>query len=392
MAKLQKATLSAQQIKKLEKQGIKLTSLADIIKLQGGPELGFLSLEYLLCSNVLLLSTIYQIHGKAKSGKSTILMDWLGRYFMGTGGQACLIDTENKISTSLLQRVIGENAAGLDLQRTTIQEKAMAFMTEYFKSIRRDTFAKKKAVMLGMGLDSYNVTSESTSDNINKTGHSQKQFSTEANLWSSYIPSVVDKLTGAPISFFVVNHTREKQNAGSFTGPVEEARGGRALTYFQTYQLKVSGIGSVHDKSKEINNLCIKSDYNSYGPAGRKIYPRIVFKQDGQDENVILVDWEYADIQLLTGPDFPRAQAQKLGICDVKESSTKGLFNDKILGLNNVPFSEIKAAIYNDKERLKQLRDLLGIIEYRTMDDLLDDNWFFNGGTCSKDDEEGDDD
>lgn len=138
--------------------------------------------------------------------------------------------------------------------------------------------------------------------------------------------------------------------------------------------------------------MCIKSDYNSYGPAGRKIYPRIVFKQDGQDDNVILVDWEFADIQLLTGPDFPRAQAQKLGICDVKESATKGLFSDKILGLNNVPFSEIKAAIYNDKERLKSLRDLLGIVEYRTMDDLLDDNWFFDGGACGKDDEEGDDD
>jgi RecA/RadA recombinase len=392
MAKLQKATLNAQQIKKLEKQGLKLTSLADIIKLQGGPELGFLSLEYLLCSNVLLLSTIYQIHGKEKSGKSTILMDWLGRYFLNNGGNALLIDTENKVSTSLLQKVIGENANELDLQRTTIQERAQALMTEHLKGIRRDTFQKKKAVMLGMGLDSYNVTSEATSDGVDKTGHSQKQFSTEANLWSSYLPTVVDKLTGAPVSLFVINHTREKQNVGSFTGPVEEARGGRALKYFQTYQFKVSGVGSVHDKSKEINNLCIKSDYNSYGPAGRKIYPRIVFKQDGQDDNVILVDWEFADIQLLTGPDFPRAQAQKLGICDVKESATKGLFSDKILGLTNVPFSEIKAAIYNDKERLKSLRDLLGIVEYRTMDDLLDDNWFFDGGACGKDDEEGDDD
>jgi RecA/RadA recombinase len=235
MAKLQKATLSAQQIKKLEKQGIKLTSLADIIKLQGGPELGFLSLEYLLCSNVMLLSTIYQIHGKEKSGKSTILMDWLGRYFIDIGGQAVLIDTENKVSTSLLQKVIGENAHELDLQRTTIQERAQSIMTEYLKSIRKDTFDKKKAVMLGMGLDSYNVTSESTSDNIDKTGHSQKQFSTEANLWSSYLPTVVDKLTGAPISLFVINHTREKQNAGSFTGPVEEARGGRALKYQTQY-------------------------------------------------------------------------------------------------------------------------------------------------------------
>jgi RecA/RadA recombinase len=391
MAKLCKATLNAQQIKKLEKQGIKLTSLDDIIKLQGGPELGFLSLEYLLCSNVMLLSTIYQIHGKEKSGKSTILMDWLGRYFLDVGGQACLLDTENKVSTSLLQRVIGENSRELDLQRTTIQERAMSIMTEYFKSIRRETFQKKNAVMLGMGLDSYNVTSEATNEGVDKTGHSQKQFSTEANLWSSYLPTVVDKLTGAPMSLFVINHTREKQNVGSFTGPVEEARGGRALKYFQTYQFKVSGIGSVHDKSKEINNLCIKSDYNSYGPAGRKIYPRIVFKQDGQAEDTILVDWEYADIQLLTGADFPRAQAQKLGICDVKESSTKGLFNDKILGLNNVPFSEIKNAIYSDKERLKSLRDLLGIVEYRTMDDMLEDNWFFNGGTCGKDDEDSDD-
>ena len=41
---LKKATLNAQQVKKLEKQGVKLTSLSDIIKLQGGPELGFLSL------------------------------------------------------------------------------------------------------------------------------------------------------------------------------------------------------------------------------------------------------------------------------------------------------------------------------------------------------------
>lgn len=383
---LKKASLNAQQIKKLEKQGIKLTTLADIVKLQGGPEFGFLSLEYLFCSNVLLLSTIYHIHGKAKSGKSTILMDWLNRYFLDIGGQSVLIDTENKVSTSLLKKVMGENADTLDLQRTSIQERAQTLITEFFKSVRNATFKKKEPVMMGLGLDAYNVTSESTNENVDKTGHSQKQFSTEANLWSSYLPTVVNKLIGAPIAFFVINHTTEKQSATAFAN-TEEARGGKALRYFQTYQFKVSGIGAIHDKSKEINNLKVQSDYNSYGAAKRSIFPRIIFRQEGQPEDQIVVDWEYADIQLLTGADFPRAQAQKLGICDVKEGSIKGLYSDKILGLNNVPFSEIKAAIYSDKERLKKLRDLLGIVEYRTMDDLLNDNWFFDGGTCGKDDE-----
>lgn len=385
---LKKATLNAQQVKKLEKQGVKLTSLSDIIKLQGGPELGFLSLEYLLCSNVMLLSTIYQIHGKEKSGKSTILMDWLGRYFMDNGGQGLLIDTENKISTSLLQRVMGDNAATLDLQRTSVQERVQTIMTEYMKSIRRETFDKHNPVMLGMGLDSYNVTSETTHESIDKNGHAQKQFATEANLWSQFLPSMVDKLIGAPVSLFVVNHTTTKPATGGGYAPTEEARGGKALKYFQTFQLKVSGIGTISDKSKEINNLVIKSDFNSYGPHGRKIYPRVIFKQEGLDPNRIMVDWDYADMTLLTGVDFPRAQAQKLEICDVKESSTKGLFNDKILGLSGVPFAEVKAALYEDKERLKALRDLLGIVEYRTMEDLLNDNWFFDGGVCGKSDED----
>jgi RecA/RadA recombinase len=336
----------------------------------------------------MLLSTIYQIHGKEKSGKSTILFDWLNRYFMDVGGQALLIDTESKISTSLLQRIMGENSEQLDLLRIPVLENVQATMTTYFKSVRKSTFDKKIPVMLGMGIDSFRVAAQSTVDLVDSDGHASKQFAAEALLWRQYLASVLNKMTGAPIALFFINHTVEKPAANSFQGKQDDVGGGKALKYYETYQFKVSACSPTVDKSKEITNLIIKSDYNSNGIAGRKIYPRVIYKQEGQDPNKVVIDWDFADIQLLTGADFPRAQAQKEGICDVKEATTKGLFNDKILGLNNVPFSEIKAAIYSDKERLSALRQLLGIVEYRTMEELLNDNWFFDGGACSADDEE----
>jgi hypothetical protein len=140
--------------------------------------------------------------------------------------------------------------------------------------------------------------------------------------------------------------------------------------------------------SRSVLQLTTKSNTN--GPVGRKIFPEIVYRNDG-DSTRVFIDWDAADAELLSTDDGNRILRSKLydeGICAVKASSEKGLYNDEILGLKKVPIREITDALYADPERLDKFREIEQITVYKTLEQLYEAGWFFDAKKLGKSDEE----
>ena len=122
--------------------------------------------------------------------------------------------------------------------------------------------------------------------------------------------------------------------------------------------------------------------------AKNQVYPRIVYRSPDLEEGRFTVDWAIADAKLLSGPDIPRSRLKSEAICDIKESSKAGLYNDEVAGLKMVPIQDITQALYEDPDRLNRLRSVLGITVNKTVDELFEDGWFKDakGGASASED------
>ena len=380
--------LNAQQRKKAEKAGIAIESMAEADKYYGGPELGFLSLEYLLCSNVFLLSRYYHLFGDEKNGKSTILFDWLNRYFLEPGGSATLVETENKLNVDLVKRMLGENYSNLDQARVTVLEDAQKAMTLVANAAQALT-KKKNMVLFGIGLDSFRVPAKATVDQVKTEGNSARNYAIEAGLWRPYLGTFMNLIQDMPVALIVVNHARDEAVEG--TGIKKKGvGGGTMLKYLESYRILVQTIKRIELTNSSRSVLSLKTTTNSNGPMNRKIFPEIVYR-DPEMEDRVYIDWYAADAALLTGDGIPRTKLAKEDVCDTKASSEKGLYSDSVLGLTKVPIQEITQAIYSDPERLARFRELNQISVHKSLEQLAEQGWFFDAKGAKKVVEDDDD-
>lgn len=378
---------TANDAKRLQKSGAICVSLNDVDRYYGGPDLGFLSLEYLLCSNVWLLSTIYQLFGKEGCGKTTIAIDLLTRYALNFGANGLFVDTENKINVDLLRRQVStaiQDTASTDqfmIARTTDMETAQSVMLSHIRMFNERLFGKKvdrsSAYLLGMVLDSIRVTSKQTQETTIANGYAQKAFAWEAQGWRTFLATFINQMQHSPMFLIATNHEVEKTAPGGY-GTVKDVGGGRAWKFWESYQFLVQSTSAGKSKTEVASDMTIRTYKNSNGQGSRIIYPRIVYKSPEMPEDNILVDWATADAKLLSGDHIPRAVLSKKGICNTKESSKSGLYSDDILGLTCVPIQEITAKIYSEPDRLAALRKELGIVVYRNLEQLWEHGWFFD--------------
>lgn len=385
MVQFQPVTLTAQQRKKAAKAGVSIASMAEADKYFGGPELGFLSLEYLLCSNVLLFSRFYHLFGEEKNGKSTILIDWLDRYSLAMGGSGLLVETENKMNVDLFRKMLGENFERLDQSRVTSLEGAQKSITEYLKALQSN-LNKKQVVMAIIGIDSIRVPAQQTIDAIKAEGNATRNYAVEAALWRPYLGTVMDLAQDRPAILVGVNHAREEAVEGTGVKRLGVG-GGTMFKYIESYRILVKTIKRVDQVKLSKSVLCLKTTTNTNGPMGRKIYPEIIYR-GGDEGDKVYIDWLAADAALLTGDDILRTECAKQGVCDVRESSEKGLYNDDVSGLKKVPIKEITAAIYSDPERIGKFREIHQIGVHKTLDQLYEQGWFFDTANARSIEEE----
>lgn len=242
--------------------------------------------------------------------------------------------------------------------------------------------------MAAIGIDSIRVPAQQTIDAIKAEGNATRNYAIEAALWRPYLGLVMDLAQDMPVLLIGVNHAREEAVEG--TGAKKLGVGGGTMFKFlESYRILVKTIKRVDQVKLSKSVLCLKTTTNSNGPMGRKIYPEIIYR-GGDEGDKVYIDWLAADAALLTGDDILRTECAKRGVCDVKESSEKGLYNDDILGLKKVPIKEITAAIYSDEERIKAFRDIHQIGVHKNLDQLYEQGWFFDSSANARkmDDEE----
>lgn len=378
-----KLNTTAQMAKAIAKSGALNSGLDEVRRYYGGPSFDSLALEYLFSSSTFPLGVIAQIFGPEGSGKSTLTVDLLNRLFMRVGGDAHLIDTEQKINESLMHGIIDEEALEGErfaISRAPTLERAQSVLITLAKEINNLTHGSKRDSnphLLGIGLDSFRVASQATVDAVLKAGYASKAFALEANLWRQFLGAFMSLMQYVPMSLIVVNHQVEKESATGY-GKVYDVGGGMALKFYETYRLQVKAIKKVAQTKDVYTDLAITSFKNSNGAAKQTINPRIVYKSPDLPEGKIMVDWVTADARLLTGQDIPRSKLTADGVINVKESSTAGLYNEEITGMKRVPISDITQALYEDADRLARFRKILGITVNKTIDELYEDGWFKN--------------
>ena len=379
---------TANMAKQLAKTGAVITDVSEMQRYYGGPELKHLSLEYLLSSNVFPLGIILQLFGAEATGKSTLAFSLLNEYFGRLGGDANLIDTEQKINNTLLESIMDPEVMEDDrfhIFRAPTQEKAQSILTILAKEINEVTHGKRRDSaphLMGIALDSFRVGSEATQAEVLKNGFASKAFAVEANLWRRYLSMFSSLMQYVPMSLIVVNHQVEKDSPMGY-GKVYDVGGGAALKFYETYRIQVKAIAKKSIQSTVYTDLALKSFKNSNGEANQVIYPRISYKAPEQPEGRIVVDWNIADAKLLSGTDIPRSKLAADGICDVKESSKAGLYNDAVNNLKMVPIEDIIQNLYESPDKLAAFRGHLGISTNRTVEELWEDGWFKDAKSAS---------
>lgn len=375
-AKIKETALMA---KAIAKSGAVSASLDLLRKYYGGPELGSIALEYLLSSSTLPLGIILELFGPEGSGKTTVAVSILNDYFMRPGGEGALVDTEQKMNEALIRSLIdvdAEEDGRFKIYRAPTCEQAQGILSVLGKELNALTHGKRRddnPHLLGIALDSFRVSSESTQESVLKAGHATKAYAVEANLWRQYLSTFVSLLQFAPMTLLVVNHQVDRESP---YGAVADTGGGKALKYLETYRIQVKAIDKKSNNTEVYTNLALRSFKNSNGEAKQVIYPRIIYKSPDLPEGVTKVDWSVADAKLLTSTDIPRSKLSSEGICNVTPSSKEGLFNDTVNNLKMVPITEITQAIYADPEKLSALRKHIGIVENKNLDQLWDDGWY----------------
>lgn len=380
--------LNAVQRRKAEKAGVSIASMAEADRYYGGPSLNSLAMEYLLCSNVFLLSRLYHLFGEEKNGKSTLAIDWLKRFFLDQGGDALLVETENKLNVPLFKRMLQDQYPHLQQARTTTLEPAQTAMTVFAKSIKENT--KKKNLVLGcIDVDSVRVLSESTAEQTEATGSAARNYAIEAGLWRTYLGSFMDMCQDMPLALIMVNHAREEAVEGTSIKKMG-CGGGKAIKYYESYRILVKTIKREEKVKSSRSILQLRTVSNTNGPSDRRIFPEIVYRGDSEIPDMVYIDWDAADAELLTSDRILKTELAKQEVCATKAASEKGLFNDEVLGLKRVPIQEITAAIYSDPGRLERFRTINQIATYKTLEQLYEAGWFFDAAKLSKADEEED--
>lgn len=386
---LQPVAITAQQRKKAEKAGVSIASMAEADRYFGGPPLNSIALEYLLCSNVLLLSRLYHIFGEEKNGKSTLAVDWMKRFFLDLGGDALLVETENKLNVPLFRRMLQGDYDKMQQARTTALEPAQTAMTAFAKSIKANTL-KKRAVMGCVDVDSVRVLSEGTVEATEAQGSATRNYAIEAALWRTYLGTFMNLIQDMPVALIMVNHAREEAIEGTAAKQLG-CGGGKAIKYYESYRILVKTIKRIDQVKSSRSVLQLVTKSNTNGPCNRKIFPEIVYRDVTADvPEAVYIDWSAADAELLISDRIQTTALKNEEVCAVRACTEKGLYTDEILGLKKVPIEEIVAALYADEARLAKFREIHQIARYKTLDELYDAGWFFDSGKLTA--TEGDDD
>jgi hypothetical protein len=325
-----------------------------------GLPLQSLALEYLFGSDKLILGKSYGIAGPPESFKSSLQLDFM-RHICSFTGSGYLVESEGeKISAPLAKSMCGQMS-----QRITIHpvdsvdeaQRALTFAIEYGKKNFPD-----RNFLIAIGLDSLSGSStEERGDKIRKEGAAQRDYSSEALLWTQWLKTYASKIAGWPITLMYVNH--EKPKIDGQTSHEKTKSGGLAQDFHATVYLSIRRIKESRGATCTLTWLRLRSEKNSFGEHRRAIDTLFVYDHSGPTAKMYF-DWDHATAELLV--------QHKNAVKDIIEvtASTENMaaltrsFSCRQLGLTAVPGVELGTAVHSNEELLSDLRRRLGINSY----------------------------
>lgn len=330
-----------------------------------GIEIPSIAFQYVLGVNALPMERVMELFSEPGVGKSALGFE-IGRWFLNAMGMCAILETENKLSTSLLASIQGPDSA----EYTTIYPCTIVEGTHKIMSRLLDNYAK-----LCPDLDvPYFIQYDSVAGNKAKStletqhtdGHGKKSYSEEAALMSKLMSGYSDFAAGKPVYTVLINHETETMAGGGggmpFAPPPKDTKCGKAVKFFATHRIRLTSMGkSTESKTEGANKLIrITAVKNSMGIEGRRMDVRMHWTVDETNKQTTWFDWDAADAALLTDEVMPKT-AMKNFIEISASKNEKGRYSCKEVGIKDGTAKELMTAIRANTEVYNKLRGILGI-------------------------------
>lgn len=364
----------------------------DFHKYQLGVRIPHLMMEYLFGLNVIPCACIIELAGLAKSCKSAFLQ-YLFRMYADLDYRSILIETEGKLSSTLLESFLKDKMGTLFLLRgPLLQEEWQMEMLKVLKTYRSHyadalkAYTKGKGELLKpylIGLDSLGGSpSQASMDTVDKAGSADRSFPIEALKNKIFFEQLPTRLLDLPLTVIYTNHEKpegmgEAKRPGGFSAPpVRKSKGGATPDYFCGLRIFFEQATKPAEVRKGVyqQTLNLEVGKNSFNQFGTRLPLTMEWSEKidpGTNElsQTTTFLWNRALAQWLA-PSFPGfkydREAVKKFLTVVRVSDTK--FSCKELKLKEVSPEEIGYAIDSNQEIKDRLRPYMGIKTWRVWD------------------------
>ncbi len=266
------------------------------------------SLRYLFQSTVFPLSRMTQLVGTESSGKSTLLYEMF-RWFKLFGGKSVLLENETKDSPELRNSLLDYDYKSVIIKPCNSLEEwqdGLIRFINWTKEMLDGTASKPgpgRIRPLCCGIDSLMAkASMETDEKISKLGYAERSFPIEANLISSFMKVMPQKLADIPACVVGINHMKPgTDNRGR---PTKNIPGGRSLKFQETYEIELARIAEINKKAYSGYTVKLFTKKNSLGQDRKAIFVDILrwYEKDpitGEMKMRTIWNWEAASITLL---------------------------------------------------------------------------------------------
>jgi hypothetical protein len=352
------------------------------VRTNHGVPIPCIPLQYLLTTNVIPCERMGAITGPYGSCKSTLAFEFI-RFFLDAGGYANIIDSENKLSTKILEEVIGAEymQSRVILNRAANIEDMSAKVIEglkyYFDKAtdgEKDAYPLRKLPHISL-LDSLSgPPAQATQATVTKEGAQGRGYSDKPIVIQNMMSSINPFLIGSEAAFIYTNHEKDDLSAAAspgFGGPKKRNPGGDGPDFYKTYQIRATVAKDLPERTNKNapgKLLKLKTEKNSNGPK-RDIFvevrwiteEQVIATPDGEEtveRTVCRFNWDQSLAMLLAADHMPKDKLKD--VLTVKaQTSTK--YDCPQLNMKNVHPTELGAAIHADEDLCDELRKILGI-------------------------------
>jgi len=366
---------------------------SDFHKYQMGVKIPHLMMEYLFGLNVIPCSSIIELAGLPKSCKSAFLQ-YLFRMYADLDYRSILIETEGKLSSTLLQSFLDDKMDTLFLLRGPLMQEEWQqellkvlkmYRAHYAQTLKAYDKTKGKehlVVPYLIGLDSLGGSpSQDSVATVEKAGSADRSFPIEALKNKIFFEQLPTRLLDLPLTVVYTNHEKpegmgEAKSYGPPPPKVRKSKGGATPSFFCGLRIFFEQAS----KPQQIRNgvfqqtLQLEVGKNSFNQSGTRMALSMEWTEEVDPETNNIIQhttflWNKALAQWLA-PSVPGfkydREAVKKFLTVTRSSDTK--FSCKELKLKDVTPEEIGDAIEANDEIREQLRPYMGIKTWRVWD------------------------